>query len=403
MCDKCTSGGCSGGNLPLITSAFLILTESCPMACTYCFVKQHPRHMTFKTAMKSVNFLIKNAEDQNETPSINFFGGEPMMKWDDIIVPVVDYIRKEYCNPFGLSITTNGVLLNEERVKYLKDNNVGLLLSIDGNKTTQDINRPLHSGKSSFDILENVIPSVLKYYPDVTFRATIANDTVQHTFDNMKFAMDSGFNNMFFVPNVFAEWSESEKSILEEQMAMFVDCYIHNARDGKLIHLNPLDKMIGTIQRINYAISNNYFRKLPDNIGKGKCGLGASKHASIGFDGEIYGCQEMVSNEHTHDLFSIGNIYDGVNEYKRLNLINRFNEKKVTGLNCQDCKLNRICDGGCVANNYLMYQDINKMPDMMCFWNQLLLECAIKICNVLGEEKNKDFKTYYFIGGGNRG
>ena len=211
MCDNCSQckskKQCfSTEDLPLIDSVFMILTERCNLKCSYCFVHQNPREMTLDVALDTVDFLIKNSKITGNTPSINFFGGEPLLKWKEIIVPVVDYIRKEKKVPFNLSMTSNGVLLTREKLEYMKENQIGLLFSIDGDKETQDINRPFHGGVGSFDILKSKIPLVLEYYPEMTFRATIANNTVQHTFKNMMFAVEQGYTNMFFIPNVFANW-----------------------------------------------------------------------------------------------------------------------------------------------------------------------------------------------------
>ena len=80
-------------SLPEITSAFLVLTQACNLKCKYCFVVQKPRSMTFQTAVDAADYLAANAEERGETPSINFFGGEPLLKWKDVIVPLTYYIR----------------------------------------------------------------------------------------------------------------------------------------------------------------------------------------------------------------------------------------------------------------------------------------------------------------------
>ena len=393
QCNSCKSD--CNDQLPLITSAFLTLTESCPLKCEYCFVKQNPQHMTLDIAKRSAVFLIENALRQKDIPSINFFGGEPMVKWDEIIVPITKYIREDLNVPFKLSMTTNGVLLNRERLEFMKRNDFGLLFSIDGDRDTTAINRPLHNGKNSFDILENIIPLVLEYYPNMTFRATISNKTVGYTFHNMKFADECGYKNMFFVPNAFIEWTDEQKDELNKQMRLFSNWYIENARKGKLIKLSPFEDKIKKIKLINEETKNNRFRvESANKIGQGKCGLGANKFGSIGTDGKIFGCQEMVSN--VGDIFEIGDIYNGTDNNKRLILANTFNKVNVKGLSCENCKLNNVCDGGCVANNFMINGDVNKPSKMWCYWEQLLLDEAIYVCNVLGNEKNELFKNTYF-------
>lgn len=382
--------------LPKITSTFLIITNQCNLACRYCFVHQNKENMTYETALDAVNFLIRNSEIQNDTPSINFFGGEPLLRWNEIIVPLTKYIRDNYKKPFNLSMTSNCILMTEEKLEFMKENNIGLLFSIDGDKITQDYNRPLHNDKSSFDILEPKIPIILKYYPNMTFRATIYEDTCQYTFKNMKFAVENGFNNMFFIPNVFNDWSDSNKAILKQQIKMFGDYFIENARNGKIIRLNNFDTEMFKIRRINDSIKNNTYRIGQNNAGYGKCGLGSSKFASISTNGDLYGCQELVTNKDNGNFFYIGNIYTGVDEKSRYSLVEKYLRTEVNGLNCSTCKLDSICDGGCVANNYIINNDINKMPVMYCFWIQTLLDECIRVANVLGNEENLLFRDKYF-------
>jgi radical SAM protein with 4Fe4S-binding SPASM domain len=355
--------------------------------------------MTYQTALDATNFLIKNAETTKTIPSINFFGGEPLIKWDEIIVPLTNYIRKEYVKPFTLSMTSNCVLMTEDKLKFMKENNIGLLFSIDGAKTTQDYNRPLVGGGSSFDILKDIVPLILKYHPNMTFRSTIANDTVQYTFENIKFAFDSGYTNTFSVPNVFTEWTDDQKEELKKQMRLFADYFINNVRQGKVLHLNPFDEKIKQINQIDRAFRNNQFRVGGENVpAYGRCGMGANKFASVGTDGTLFGCQELVGNKKDGSVFEIGDIYNGTDEEKRWKLINMFNKKTVKGKNheCLKCKLNGICDGGCVANNYMVNGNINEMPEMLCFWYQLLLEEAIRVTQILGTERNAMFKNTYF-------
>lgn len=375
---------------PKITSAFFILTNQCNLKCPYCFVNQNVEKMPFNIALDATKFLIRNSKDIGYTPNIVFFGGEPLLEWDSVIVPLTKYIREEYKEPFNLSITSNCILMTEEKLNFMKENNIGLLFSIDGDQETQDINRPFHNGKGSFDMLIDKIPMILKYYPNMTFRATIHKPTAHLTFDNMKFAIQQGYNNMFFIPNVFDDWSEDDKDILRWQVSMFGDYFIKNARHGKIIHLNNLDRIFPLITEINEAYKNKSGRPLI----KHKCGLGTGAGASISPDGKIYACQEMVTNDST---FLIGDIYNGENQEKRKQLASMFNSQKVYGLNnCVGCKLDKVCDGACVANNYLWSKDLNRIPDMYCYWQQILLDEAIRICNILGSERNELFKNTYF-------
>lgn len=379
--------------LPLITSAMFVLTHKCNLRCRYCFVHQKPESMIFETALQATKFLIQNAEQEGQIPSINFFGGEPMLMWDHIIVPLTEWIRQQYKKPFHLGITTNGTLLNNERIKFLKDHRIGVLLSIDGGKDTQDYNRPFHSGDGSFDCLKDIIPQVAQNFRSTTFRSTVIPETSSHVFENIMFAKDNGFRNFFIIPNVFEEWNDAQKEILSCELQKYANYYIDSYRNGDTpIEFSTLNDAFKDIKKINEAITNNQYRTMRQCIACGKCGLGANRYASIHPNGNIYACQEMTSNGDTDNIFYIGNIYDGVDDERRIALMKSFDSTQAFGLDCSKCKYNRICSGGCVANNYMINGNLSANPKMFCWWQQQILETAINIMQTLGAEENELFK-----------
>lgn len=363
-------------SLPKITDAFLILTQTCNLKCKYCFVVQKPKNMTYKIALDSADFVARNAKEKGVKPSINYFGGEPLIKWDEIIVPLTLYIREKYGDNFGLSMTTNGVLLDLEKLEFMKKYNIGFMVSIDGDKCTQDLNRPLQNGDSSFDILEPRLPMFLEYNPTMTFRATVDNDNVSEYFNTHKFAIEHGYKNVYTIVNVFANWNEEERLELKKQIRLTADYYLELLENGTKVGFSPFGSMFQKIKQVEKATSNNNFRTQGEGLlGFGRCGLGASKFASVGTDGILYSCQEMCDNEEKGGFFQIGNIYDGEDNLKRMAIINEFNPKNVhsiEGMKCNTCPLNMICDGACTINNYFATGDLNTMPSIICYFYQCL-------------------------------
>ena len=383
-------------NLPKITSAMLVLTHKCNLRCRYCFVEKKAETMTYQVALDTVNFLIANAEQDGSTPNINFFGGEPMLEWDSIIVPLTNYIRQEYRKPFTIGITSNGTLLTQERLDFMKENNFGFLLSCDGDKETQDSNRPYPNGKGSFDVVNEWFQPLLDWIPGLTFRMTSIPATCENLMNNILFASKLGFINCFTIPNVFENWDEASRKKMEQQLEKYSDYYIDCYRRFTYpITLSPIEECFGDIIRINKAESNKDFRTDPKCQPKGKCGLGSNRFAAVHPNGDIYGCQEMTSNDETSQIFKIGNIYTGVEDDKRIALMERFDSTKIARPECEKCMYNRICDGDCVANNYLLSGNVNKVSEIMCWWKKLLLQNAIKIMTTLGDENNEMFiKTW---------
>lgn len=375
------------------------------MRCRYCFLEQHPEFMTLKVAMDSVSFLIHNAEETGTVPGITFFGGEPLLCWESVVVPLTKYIRREYGKPFSLSITSNCVLMTKEKLEFMRENDIGLLFSIDGDEETQNWNRPLSNGEDSFSLLKEKIPLILDYYPEMTFRSTIIPETCKQLFHNIMFAENSGYKNFFVIPNVFEPWGDNAKQTVETEMRKYSEYFIETFRGGtRPIMFGSYGDSFRKIQRINMAISNSDCRNEDVCGACAKCGLGTSSFASIDYSGSIFACQELTSPHGENDKFYIGSIYSGARDDLRDNLSSSFNTKEH-GEDCKHCRLNRICDGGCVANNYMGTGDINKMPPVFCWWLNLMLNETIYISTVLGQEKNQIFLDYWVEvhGGGNNG
>ena len=354
--------------------------------------------MTFETARQAVDFLAANAQTDNSTPDITFFGGEPLLRWDDLIKPLVLYIREELRIPCTLSITSNCVLMDEEKLAFMQRYKIGLLFSIDGDRETQDYNRPTHSGDGSFSLLEDKIDAIVGAFPSAPFRSTCIPATCAQTWHNMQFAIDAGFKTIYTVPNVYEPWSECDKDTLlgclHAYSEYFVDCFRGGTQPAIFTSIEAMMARIPTLQA---AVQLRQVRKNPFCLGPGKCGLAAGRNCSIAPDGSIYGCQELTSNDGPDSIFYIGNLTDGVDDARRIALTESYHadQARAAGLNCGRCALNVICDGGCAANNYLISGDIHVNPDVYCWWRQKLLDESMWILQTLGKEENELFRTYW--------
>lgn len=376
-------------DFPKITSAFLNLTNTCNLGCKYCFVHQNPQKISLQVAIDAADWLAANCE-QGQRPFINFFGGEPLLMYGEIIKPLIKYIRDKYQENFDLGITSNCTLMTEDVAEFLSENKVGLLLSMDGDKYSQDVNRPLKDGGSSFEILYPKLQMIRKYWPEVTFRSTITPITAPYLFENIIFAEKMGFINYFAMPNCFEPWSDNDINVLRTEIEKYTNHYIKSfQQDKNPIIFGDIEKMFRVIIERNKAIENNIYREESFCKSCGKCGLGASCSAGINFNGDIVSCQELFSCQDA--IFVIGNIYDGINNEKRESLCKWWDSKDFYGKDCPNCKLNRVCSGYCAINNYLS-GDMHKVPSILCDWKQIEFENAVKIAITLGEEKNKRFK-----------
>lgn len=390
-----------------LTDVCLNLTDACNLACKYCFVEQHPHYMTLETAKKAADFLYNNLRikkekfnyKKNTTATITYFGGEPTLMWDEIIVPLTNYCNEKYPNEFNFTMTTNGTLLNKERIKFLKDNNIFVLLSIDGAKRTQDYNRPCHDfNKSSFELVANNIVDILEAFPQTTFRSTIYQDTVQYLYENYLFAEFCGFQNWYAMPNCREKWSEKNLQILNEQFNKIYtyrilqfqnNIFPMNAKiiDDSFTRLIEMD--IAKLTRPN-EIPNTH-----RNVNR--CGLGTSS-GSIGYNGWIYGCQEQPSKDEKN-IFIIGDIDNGINVEKHITLLKEYHKQQVSYCEnknkCINCQLRPICTNfACPSTSWDLYHSFVINTEIGCDWLNMLVDLAANTSKILVNENNKLFQTY---------
>lgn len=366
--------------LPRIASVMLVVTHSCNLRCRYCFVRKEPERMTLETAKEAARMLMENARVSGAVPEINFFGGEPMLEYDTVIRPLVEWIHDELKERFRFSITTNGTLLTDERIGFMRRHGFGLLLSMDGNKPVQDYNRPYAGGGGSFETLRPIVPKVLAAWPGTTFRMTALPETCGHTFESILWAAAQGFRSFFVTPDVFREWDGRAREVLARELGKYADYYSDcKARGVRPILFSGFEQAFEDLKQIRSAERQGTYRALPKCTSRGKCGLGASRFASVHPNGDVYACQEMTSNEGPESPFYIGSIYAGVDNARRRALMESFDALPVRGEYCDDCGYDRICDGGCVANNYMITGSLGVMPEVYCWWRRELLSQAERI------------------------
>lgn len=396
-----------------ITNIMLNVTDACNLACRYCFVEQHPHYMTYEVAKDTVDFfneiiLKKNPDCKNirdlEKKSyddsgkgvrhgygINFFGGEPLLMWDEIIVPLTKYIKKNKF-PIGLGMTSNCTLLDEKKMKFMKENEIGLLFSIDGAKETQDYNRPCHNPDiSSFDILEPKLEMIAKIFP-TTFRSTLIPETCHNMFDNAMFAHSKGFHQYFACPDDFGLWTEDSISELEKGLykwsLYYIDCYKSQEALDDMIHFSPLEKMMGSLKKIQRRSKENEEHR----FGKQMCGLGTGGFA-VNYEGAIFGCQELPSRGYDDNLHYIGNIYTGYDKPRFEALLNDYRGHELTCEDpslCERCYNRFICsEGFCHANSYLKFGNEYTKPRIRCIWDDMLVKYAVFVSKTL-----KDYKLF---------
>lgn len=390
-----------------LSDACLNLTDACNLACRYCFVEQHPHYMSLETAKRAADFLYRNLQikkekfnyNKKEQAGITFFGGEPTLLWDEIIVPLVSYCNEKYPNGFNFTITTNCTLLNSERIKFLKENKIFPLLSIDGAKRTQDYNRPCHnSNQSSFDLLANNMLEVLENFPTTTFRSTIDQNTVQYLYENYLFAEICGFKNWYAMPNCREKWTKENVDKLKEQYTKIYTYRLLQFQNNIMpMGAVIIDDSFKRLAQMDIARLSNP-KEIPNPCRTVvRCGMGTS-NGSIGYNGMIYGCQEQPSRD-DKNIFVIGDLETGINKEKHFRLLKEYNKQQIAYCEnkekCNNCQLRPICATyACPSTSWDLYQNFTTNTEIGCDWLNMLVDLAANTSKILVKENNEIFKNY---------
>ena len=361
----------------VVKALCLHIAHDCNLACQYCFAEEGEYHgrralMSFEVGKKALDFLIANSGNRRNL-EVDFFGGEPLMNWE-VVKQLVEYGRskeKEYNKNFRFTMTTNGVLLNDEIMEYCNREMSNVVLSLDGRKEVNDKMRPFRGGKGSYDL---IVPKFRKFAEmrgdrDYYVRGTFTRHNLDFSKDVMEFA-DLGFRSMSIEPVVAAP--EEEYAIREEDLPQIMEEYDRLAEEY--------------LKRKKEGRGFNFFHFNIDLI-QGPCvakrlsGCGSgTEYLAVTPWGDLYPCHQFVGQEE----FLLGNVDTGVtNERIRdeFKLCNVYAKDK-----CRDCFARFYCSGGCAANSYNFQGSITDAYDIGCAMQKKRIECAIMLKAALAED-----------------
>ena len=361
----------------------LNVAHTCNLSCEYCFAKGGKYHgpdaiMDIETAKKAIDFLIANSGNHYNL-DVDFFGGEPLMNWD-VVKETVNYARsleEKYNKHFNFTLTTNGMLLDDEKNEYLNDNMKNVVLSLDGRKDVHDEFRKTIGGKGSFDTVVPKFQEFVKSRGDKEYymRGTFTANNLDFT-EDIKTYLDLGFKRTSLEPVVGN--TDSPYALKEEDLPLLFDQYEKLA-----------DMMIEAIDNNDEFIFYHYMIDLENGPCAHKrlsgCGSG-TEYMAVTPTGELYPCHQFVGNED----FILGNLDQGI---KRNDLVNEFKTCNCYSKEeCKTCWANMYCSGGCAANNYNANGDINKIHEYSCklFRKRIEMAIAIKIYEFLNQTKKEE-------------
>ena len=362
----------------VVKALCLHIAHDCNLACKYCFAEEGEYHgrralMSFEVGKKALDFLIANSGSRRNL-EVDFFGGEPLMNWE-VVKQLVEYGRSQeelYNKKFRFTLTTNGVLLNDEIMDFCNREMSNVVLSLDGRQDVNDRMRPFRNGKGSYDL---IVPKFQKFAKeraerDYFVRGTFTRNNLDFSGDVLHFA-DLGFEKMSIEPVVAPP--EEDYAIREEDLPQIMEEY---------------DKLaVEYIKRQKEGRGFTFFHFMLD-LNQGPCvakrlsGCGSgTEYLAVTPWGDLYPCHQFVGNEE----FLLGNVDEGVtnsairDEFK---LCNVYAKDK-----CRDCFARFYCSGGCAANSFNFHGSITDAYDIGCEMQKKRIECAIMIKAALAEEE----------------
>ena len=357
----------------VVKALCLHVSHDCNLKCKYCFASQgdfggEKEMMSVEVGKKAIDYLIANSGNRRNL-EIDFFGGEPLMNFD-VVKELVEYgrkVEKEHNKNIRFTMTTNGVLLDDDKIDYINEHMHNVVLSLDGRKEVNDNMRPTVNDRGSYDVIMPKFKKLVekrskdKYY---YIRGTFTRDNLDFSQDVLHFA-DEGFKLTSVEPVV---GDESNPYALREE-----DMEVVFAEYEKLAKQYAKRKIDGDdFTFFHFVIDLNQGPCVIKRITG--CGAG-NEYLAVTPNGDIYPCHQFVGNED----FKLANIMDEEVVIPQ-EISNMFRDAHVYSKeDCKTCWNKFYCSGGCHANAINFNNDIRKPYELGCEMQKKRTECSIMI------------------------
>lgn len=364
----------------VVKAICLHVAHDCNLACKYCFAGKGeydgPKGlMSFETGKRALDFLIEQSGTRRNL-EVDFFGGEPLLNWE-VCKKLVAYGReqeKKHNKNFRFTLTTNGLLINDDVIDFCNKEMANVVLSLDGRKITNDAMRVSANGTGSYDLIVDKFKKLAssRNQKDYYMRGTYTHNNLDFASDIIHMA-DLGFKELSIEPVVsdpgepYALKNE-DLPLLKEQYQILADEMLRRYRkgDGFTFYHYMIDLDAGPciVKRVS------------------GCGVG-TEYLAVTPSGELYPCHQFVGDE----KFLLGDIWTGITNKE---VIEQFEGCNVySHKECKDCFAKLYCSGGCAANAYHTTGSVNGIYEFGCELHRKRIECAIMLKVAEAEENLK--------------
>lgn len=367
---------------PTVVKALCLhIAHDCNLACKYCFAEEGEYHgdrsmMSFEVGKQALDFLVENSGNRRNL-EVDFFGGEPLMNFE-VVKQLVAYgrsLEEEHNKKFRFTLTTNGVLLDDEVMEFANREMANVVLSIDGRKEVHDTMRPTRNGKGSYDLIIDKFKKFAKLRAGKSYyvRGTFTHDNLDFSKDVLHLA-DEGFDQISVEPVVGPE--EERYTIKEADLPKIMEEYDLLAKE--------------IIKREKEGKGFTFFHFMIDLTGGpcvakrlSGCGSG-TEYLAVTPWGDLYPCHQFVGE----DDFAVGTVFDGVT---RQDIVSEFKKTSVySKKDCRDCFARFYCSGGCSANSHKLNGTINGTYEVGCKLERKRVECALMVKAALADQSEED-------------
>lgn len=380
-CQKCFTrqqGQQRPARKPMV-NYFLFLTNDCNLRCTYCYATKKPLIMSSETLERLKVFLTREEHLRlgDHDVNIQFFGGEPTMEWyklEKFIEEFSELWSRLYGTNVRWGMTTNGTLLNEDRLKFLKRHNLIPLLSIDGRRETHNTHRKNRGGGGSFDDIP--LDLILKYFPSPEIRPTITPETVADWCNDLEWFYEQGLFLIATEVAYEADWGPDAMAAARHTFERLGEIYVQRRKAGLPVWMKFIEDGLGCLGRSEQR----------GHV----CGT-ARGLVAIDSQGLLYSCQRYAS--FSNPDVALGNIWSGFDEHKlaEAQLLKREDMFPMSGFNCSDCVARWRCRGGCNAMNYQVNGDRRNILFNYCLFTRMWAEITLKVLARTGELWGKKY------------
>ncbi len=354
----------------VIKALCLHIAHTCNLNCSYCFASQGKYHgeralMSYEVGKRALDFLVENSGSRRNL-EVDFFGGEPLMNFD-VVKKLVEYARsieEEKNKHFRFTLTTNGVLVDNDVIEFANREMSNVVLSLDGRKEVHDRYRVDYAGNGSW---EKIVPKFQKFVKERGDKDYYMRGTFTHAnpdfLEDIKTMLDLGFTQLSMEPVVAvaddpSALTEDDKPIVERQYEELAKLMLKRDKEGRpfTFYHYMIDLKGGPC--IYKRISG--------------CGSG-TEYMAVTPWGDLYPCHQFVGDE----KFKLGDIYNGVTNKSIQNVFASCNV--YARPDCADCWAKLYCSGGCAANAYHATGSVTGVYKYGCDLFRKRMECAIAV------------------------